>query len=91
MKNLLFLIMVLITFSCQENSLREVHINLIGNWVSEQKDTLSFIDSSLLVYKNFDPYYTSIYDYYIKEDSISLFPAQSSNLTDRECYYFRVC
>ena len=84
MKKFLYLTLILIAISCQKNE----YDDLIGNWVNEQKDTITFLDSRFLEFKSYNPYFTTLYDYSIKEDSISLFPAHSSNLKDRECYFF---
>ena len=44
-------------------------------------------DTRLFVYKNFDPYYTTLYIYRIPAlNTISLFPSHSSNLDDRKTY-----
>lgn len=66
------------------------NIRYEGNWINERNDTISFIgddETRLFVYKNFDPYYTTLYIYRIPAlNSISLFPSHSSNLNDRKTY-----
>lgn len=89
MRNLFLLIFILLITSCNKNDTDDQSINLTGNWVSEQKDTLTFVGSRMLIYKNYNPYFTVLYDYQQKNDSILLILAHSSNLNDRKSYYFK--
>jgi len=48
---------------------------LIGDWLNEQKDTITFKDwgtMKVLLYKNFDPSYQWIYEYKIENDSSAI-------------------
>lgn len=89
MRNILLIHLVLLITSCENDNTDYQPANLTGNWVSAQKDTLTFISSSILVYKNYDPYFTVIYDCQQKKDSISLMLGHSSNLNDRKSYFFK--
>jgi hypothetical protein len=66
--------------------------NLVGKWINEHKDTLAFVNNSMLEYK---PNVTNInqvlyvYDYRISKDSITLWLMYSSNTNDIKKYYFK--
>lgn len=76
-------ILIVLLFHIGCNKEDNSNIYYAGNWVNEKNDTIYFYDSGrLLIYKNFNPYYTILYDYYMKQDSIFLFPAHSSNSDD---------
>ncbi len=85
---LLFLFGLTIFTSCTKNS-NENLIDLKGTWVNENKDTLKVLDSGLIIYANYEPYYTQLYDYGLKGDSVMLFLAHSSNLQSRKGYFYK--
>ena len=55
-----------------------------GIWISEKKDTLNFKSDGFLLY-NGRPFL-----FKFMEDSLSLFPIQSSNLNDIEYYRYKL-
>lgn len=89
MRNLFLLIIILLITSCENDNTDYQPANLTGNWVSAQNDTLSFISSRILIYKNYDPYFMVPYDCQQKKDSLSMILAHSSDLNDRKSYYFK--
>jgi hypothetical protein len=62
-------------------------VNLIGDWVNQQQDTLSFLGERLVDCKLHSTY-SLLYDYTIKGDSISMMLVYSSDLNSRRSYYF---
>lgn len=90
MRNLFLLIFLLSITSCENDDSDYQSVNLTGDWVSEQKDTLTFVGSTL-VYKSYIPYSTPLYfySYQLKNDSILLHSALNSNLNERKSYYFK--
>ena len=64
---------------------------LIGDWLNERKDTMTFEKWgtwNLTTYKNYEPYYKKFYKYGIKEDSIYLDDLASSYYPTWDYYYF---
>jgi hypothetical protein len=63
--------------------------SLTGSWVNEQKDTLLFVNNSIVEYKS---HITDVellsYFYEISKDSITLWLCYSSNTHDIKKYYF---
>ena len=79
--------------TCKEKGkekITENTFNLIGNWVNEQKDTLSFVNNTIVEYK---PYITNstiwVYIYEISKDTITLNLSYSSSTYDIKKYYFK--
>lgn len=87
MRTIIFFFLFVTFLSCDKND--KSSIDIIGVWVNENRDTLSFINESLLKYSNYNPYYTTLYEYNLNGDSLSLLLAHSSNLNDRRNYYIK--
>lgn len=85
-----FLAVLFFCFGCDKEDNNS--FNYIGNWVNEKNDTIFFYQNDpgetdgLLIFKNFSPYYTILYSYSIKKDSIFLFPSHSSSLNNWKGY-----
>ncbi len=81
MKKVIFnflLILSSLGFGCGDDNDPKPNPNtnpLIGDWLNERKDTITFEDWStgeMLIYKNYNPVYHKIYSYSIKGDTICL-------------------
>jgi hypothetical protein len=88
--NLVFIFGYLFVVACNNNEETKKTPDLMGDWVNEQQDTLSFTSDRLLNYK---PHIATaipfFYSYEITEDTITLWLTHSSNTKDITNYYFR--
>jgi len=81
---IILLIAILIMLNCEKNE-DEISTNvwIKGLWTSSENDSLCF--STFLIINNSLPF-----DYNFDEDTMSLFPIQSSNLNDWRHYYYEL-
>jgi len=87
MKNLIFILCLVGLFSCR----KDVDNNpLQGLWISEFKDTINVSEASLLIYMDYETVEKYLFDYKIKNDSLYLFPMQSSNINASKRYYYEL-
>lgn len=83
-KTILLLFLLLIPFAgCDDDN--EQFADYTGTWVNERNDTFTFDYSSGLVLFE-DASGSDLYTYFLKGDSITLFPGTSSNTNDWKTY-----
>lgn len=89
MRNLMFIFCFLGLFSCKKEN-NENDNPLSGLWISEYNDTLNVSEAKLITYTNYESLEKHLFDYKIKNDSLFLFPMQSSNMSDWKGYSYEL-
>jgi hypothetical protein len=88
MRKIFFILLVAFSFcfaTCESNNkLEPIEKWVHGIWISEGNDTLNFISDGFLLY-NSRPFF-----FKFMEDSLSLFPTESSNLNDTRYYRYKL-
>jgi hypothetical protein len=74
---------------CLEVAGNPLKDKLTGDWVNTQQDTLSFTGYYLLYKPHIPSVYPLLYDYTVKDDSISMILTYSNDLNTRRSYYFQ--